>query len=475
MKQLPSDFVQQMERILGEEQFKDFQDAITDSERITSIRLNPRKKGTKSLSNARPVEWCSNGYYLAQRPLFTLDPLFHAGVYYAQEASSMFLEHLVKRFIHDDSLVLDLCASPGGKSTLLASLLNGNGWLVSNEVMKSRVGILNENLTKWGLPNVTVTQNDPKDFSKLRELFDIMVIDAPCSGEGMFRKDDKAIDDWSLDNVQLCSERQRRIVSDAFPSLKEGGILIYSTCTYNEEENEENIKWMVEKIDAKVLCPQFIEEDISGFNLKESGIVANPWGFHFYPHKTEGEGFFISILQKKETEGNVGGKNKMMKVRKEKNSNKSSIPQPIKEKISNWLSADDYSFMTYNDTISAVRKTWADTTQLLCQNLHIVRNGVTIGEIKGKDIIPDESLALSWCLNTKAFPIVSCDRYTAIKYLRKENLYFENEPTGFILLSYKDTILGFCKNIGTRCNNLYPNEWRIRMEMDEDRLFSLFD
>jgi 16S rRNA C967 or C1407 C5-methylase (RsmB/RsmF family) len=279
-----------------------------------------------------------------------MDPLFHAGAYYAQEASSMFLEQILlqhrDKIGTEEPLVLDLCASPGGKSTLLASFLKGGGWLVANEVMKSRVGILNENLSKWGIPNVTVTQNDPKDFGRLTGLFDIIVIDAPCSGEGMFRKDDKAIEDWSLNNVQLCCERQKRIVSDVYPALKEGGLLIYSTCTYNEEEDEKNVKWISEELGADILSVQ-TEANWS--------ITENPLGYHFYPHKTKGEGFFIAVLQKNQEPSSA-------KNRLNKNSHKGKkeiVSQETKKQVKGWLRhEEEFDFIQENGLVSAIKKAW---------------------------------------------------------------------------------------------------------------------
>jgi NOL1/NOP2/sun family putative RNA methylase len=447
--------------ILGEEEFLLLQNAI-EQERITSIRTNPFKIGEGKLSStASRVPWSTNGFYLDERPLFTMDPLFHAGAYYAQEASSMFLEQILlqhrDKIGTDEPLVLDLCASPGGKSTLLASFLKGGGWLVANEVMKSRVGILNENLSKWGIPNVTVTQNDPKDFGRLTGLFDIIVIDAPCSGEGMFRKDDKAIEDWSLNNVQLCCERQKRIVSDVYPALKEGGLLIYSTCTYNEEEDEKNVKWISEELGADILSVQ-TEANWS--------ITETPFGYHFYPHKTKGEGFFIAVLQKNQETSSA-------KNRLNKNGHKGKkeiIPQETKKQLKGWLlDEEEYDFNQENGLVSAIKKTWKQEADIFNATLHTIRNGVPVGFVKGKDLIPHETLALSTILNQEAFPNVECSWEMAIQFLKKENIILENQQKGFVLFCYQNIPLGFGKNLGNRCNNLFPSEWRIRMEMDKSR------
>ena len=250
----------------------------------TSVRVNDKIAYQPSSEN---VAWCKSGYYLDERPLFTADPLFHAGVYYVQEASSMFLEQAVKQYFPMADTVLDLCAAPGGKSTLLSQTLAESSLLVSNEIIRSRAYILAENLIKWGNPNVVVTNNEPKDFAILGGFFDAIVIDAPCSGEGMFRKDAGAVEEWSEYNVTLCAARQTEIVSSVWDALKTDGILVYSTCTFNREENEENVQWICNELGAEVLSI-----DLQG----NSDITKSDFGYRFYPHKTKGEGFFISVL-----------------------------------------------------------------------------------------------------------------------------------------------------------------------------------
>lgn len=371
----------------------------------------------------------------------------------------MFVEQALKQHFdkleEDNPLVLDLCAAPGGKSTHLASLLNGKGWLVCNEVMKSRMGILDENITKWGAPNVTVTNNDPSDFGQLNGLFDVILIDAPCSGEGMFRKDDKAIEDWSLDNVQLCCERQRRIVADVFPALREGGLLLYSTCTYNEEEDEKNVQWIAEELGADIL--EIKTEP--NWNTVSQGA-----GYHFYPHKTEGEGFFLAILQKTENES-------MVKIKAPK-----QLPLASKEVSAlccKWINTKDVKILSEGDKLTAIPSDWVDTVFFLKQKLRTLHNAQPIGTHKGKDIIPDEALALSWNLKKECFPMIECSWQQAIQFLKKENMILEDAPKGIVLFCYKGTPLGFGKNLGNRCNNLYPSEWHIRMNADEERYTEL--
>lgn len=278
---LPEAFVNRTKNLLGNE----YQELVKALELVppTSIRANNKIDYQPSEEH---VTWCESGFYLNERPLFTADPLFHAGVYYVQEASSMFLVQAIKQHFPEAQTVLDLCAAPGGKSTLLSQTLPESSLLVSNEIIRSRAYILAENLIKWGNPNVVVTNNDPKDFDTLSGFFDAIVIDAPCSGEGMFRKDAGAIEEWSEYNVKLCAERQRQIVSSVWDALKTDGILVYSTCTFNREENEENVRWICEELGADLL-----NIDLHG----NEDITVSDFGYRFYPHKTKGEGFFMSV------------------------------------------------------------------------------------------------------------------------------------------------------------------------------------
>ncbi|MBP5481725.1 MAG: rRNA cytosine-C5-methyltransferase [Paludibacteraceae bacterium] len=443
--QLPTQFEDSMKAALGGE-YDAFRTALELDPQV-SIRTNPRKFPT--LSEGDRVPWCATGQYLDKRPSFTLDPLLHAGCYYVQEASSMFVEQVFRQFINTEApVVLDLCAAPGGKSTHLASLLDGKGWLVSNEVMRNRVNILRENLIKWGAPNVTVTSNDPADFGQLTGLFDLILVDAPCSGEGMFRKDEKAMEEWSPENVRFCAERQRRILADVFPALAEGGILIFSTCTFNEEEDEHNARWIADELGAELL--QVKTEP--AWNVTETDA-----GYHFYPHKTRGEGFFLSALRKTKEEPTF--------KKKRKRENKVALPAPAKD-LTKWLNEPMY-LTPHNDVIYAVPAEYAELSLTLTEQLHVLQSGVEVAAVKGKDLIPAQHLALSWALRKDAFPTVDLSWQEAMTYLKKENLMLPNDaPKGYLLLTYRSVPLGWVKNLGNRCNNLHTQEWRIRMQVD---------
>lgn len=444
--ELHVDFEVQMQRILQDE-YEAFRNSL-ETEPQVSIRLNGRKSNFKG--EFPLVPWAkSEAYYLPFRPKFTMDPLFHAGAYYVQEASSMFLGHVYSQFVDSDSpWVLDLCAAPGGKSTHLASMMNGNGWLVSNEITKSRVNILAENMQKWGAPNVMVTSNTPNDLGKFYSVFDMVVVDAPCSGEGMFRKDDVAIKEWSIDNVRFCAERQQQILKDIFPALKEGGILVYSTCTYNEEEDEKNVKWIVNELGAELLSVPLKEE---------WGITVSDYGYHFYPHKTKGEGFFLAVLRKV-TSDSMGCNLKKVK-------NKLTIDKNSIKTLSNLVSSSA-EFVQYGSTYYAIHKEKFDKVSFLSEKLRTLYAGIPLGICKGKDFVPDAALAFSWELNRDNFSCIELTWQEAITFFRRENLFLNDAPKGVLLLLYNGIPLGWVKNLGNRCNNLYPQEWRIRMEAD---------
>ena len=285
---LPIEFLDRMRQQLGSE--SDLLFRALEEEQPTSIRLNDKRDVLSFPCDTAEVPWHIDGYYLAERPQFTLDPLFHAGCYYVQEAASMYVQQALEQYVRRDSVVLDLCAAPGGKSTLISQYIGDEGLLLSNEVNRQRVFILSENIQKWGNGNTVVTHNTAEDFGeRCRNLFDCVLVDAPCSGEGMFRKDQDARKEWSVQNVKMCAERQRKILMDVWPSLKPGGILIYSTCTFNEEENEDNAQWVADCLGADILP---LQHDPSW------GITEGYPGYHFYPHKTKSEGFYLCVLRK---------------------------------------------------------------------------------------------------------------------------------------------------------------------------------
>ncbi len=418
----------------------------------TSIRINTAK--FHAPVQLEKVPWSTNGYYLQERPSFTLDPLMHAGAYYVQEASSMFLEEVVKQSVDlsQPLRVLDLCAAPGGKSTLLASILSQGSLLVSNEVIKSRAEILAENMTKWGAPNVVVSNNDPRDFDRLEGFFDVIVVDAPCSGEGLFRKDPNAINEWSPDNAHLCSDRQRRILMDVWPALKPGGVLIYSTCTYNPAENEQNIQWLSEQTELE---PVSLSVD-AGLNIREVQAANNVVGYQFMPHLVKGEGFFVCAVRKLDGD-------EWQAPRKDKSP---LAPTGKKEQaeVAPWLT-DERDYFQHYENILAMPQGDNPAWGAVIRELRIVQAGVLVAEVKKKNLVPAPALALSTIFKKDTFPAWELDLRQALQYLRKEEWPIDREKDGWHLMSYEQLPLGWIKRIATRFNNYYPLHWRIRMEL----------
>ncbi|WP_221626986.1 rRNA methyltransferase [Pontibacter sp. Tf4] len=457
MIKLPLTFETRMQRLLGEN-YSSFQQSLQQAPPV-SIRVNRHK--FQNNIHFPHVPWTNSGYYLAERPSFTLDPLLHAGAYYVQEASSMFLEQVLRQTINLDQPlhVLDLCGAPGGKSTHLASLISKDSLLVSNEVIKSRATILAENIAKWGSGNVLVTNNDPRDFARLPEFFDVMVIDAPCSGEGMFRKDPQAVEEWSEENVILCARRQQRILADTWQALKPGGILIYSTCTWNEAENEENMAWLAEQENAESIKLNF--EDCLGIVRSELNGVE---GYRFYPHAVQGEGFFLAVMRKNgapEEENYSSGKKKKYKLQE--------AGKKEKALVQDWLQhPDDLAWIQHNETIFTLPENLFEAADELYQKLYVIYGGTQVAEVAGKKVKPLQPLALSQHLNKDAFNAIELNFEQAIRYLRKEDINLGTHGTDWVLLQYKGHPLGWAKQIGNRINNYYPKEWRIRMDLPNE-------
>ncbi len=449
-------FPHEFEERLREQRGHDWQafSTIHGEPSPVSIRLNPEK--TKDLTalfkqqfvqNIQAVPWTKHGFYLSERPSFTLDPAFHAGAYYVQEASSMLLEQAILQHINSSEGIraLDLCAAPGGKSTHILSLLSANSLLVSNEVIRSRATILAENITKWGHANVIVSNNDPEDFQKLKGFFDLMVVDAPCSGEGLFRKDAEAMQEWSIENANLCAMRQQRIVHDVWPALKENGILIYCTCTYNPEENNKNIARFAQELNAEVL-PININTDW--------GIQALDYGYQCYPDKVKGEGFYIAILQKKE--GQPSGRMRSAK------SVFTKVPNAAL-RYQEWLRNSEVKLTQFGEFLLAIPSEQEEAIAFVCSHLKTVSAGTTLGTFKHEKLIPDHALAMSTILKRENFPRVQVAYEEAIAFLRKDVFWQEGLTKGFSLIQYEDFILGWANVLDNRLNNLYPAEWRIRM------------
>ena len=431
-----------------------------DEPASTAVRYNPFKKCEKM--DGKDVMWSDHGLILPERPVFTLDPLFHAGAYYVQDSSSMFVGYAFRRMLAQLQLpqgrplrVLDLCAAPGGKTTDLAASLReacGDGFLlVANEVMKARVGILADNVALWGDPNVVVTSDDPVAFGSLPGFFDVIVTDVPCPGEGMFRKDEEAVAQWSEDNVALCEGRQRRILADVWPSLREGGVLIYSTCTFNRMENDGNVEWIASELGAEILTS---DDVLGGMN----GVLKTQHGYSLVPGHVEGEGQYCAALRRTASD-NMSD----MPVRSKKPA-RPAKPAPIPDGLQRLMNVP-VVFRTKGDMITAVPAGIAADVSRVEESLHVVAAGCAVGVVKGKDLVPDADLALTLMLAHDAYPSVDVDRQTALAFLHRDAVTFPDSPKGYLLLRHEGLPIGFVKNLGNRCNSLHPQSRRIRMDI----------
>lgn len=459
MTKFPDAFVNQIRTLLGAKSESFF--LALDEIPITSIRKNPFKPST-IFNDEEKVEWCADGKYLAIRPSFIADPLFHAGAYYVQESSSMFLYQVLKQIlsqINKPVKVLDLCAAPGGKSTLINSLLNKNDLLVSNEIIKSRIDVLDENLMRWGQSNVFISNNDAKDFLPLKSYFDIILVDAPCSGEGLFRKDKKAIDEWSENNIEICVGRQKRILNDILPSLKPGGFIIYSTCTFNQKENEENVEWLINNhqlFPTEIVYPHPLISSSPHFLIPPSSIITSSnYSFRFYPHQVKGEGLFMACLQKP-FDDSITQQNKF------REQPLSFVHRKNLDEPSSWINnADEFDFIEWNKNIHAIRKNQVQDLKILAHYLHLKNAGIKMGEIVNQKLIPNHHLALSTDLS-HAIKTIDITLEEARKYLKKDTLVLtQKHEQGIYLLCFEGLGIGWVKVLQNRINNYLPTHLRV--------------
>ena len=421
----------------------------------TSVRRSPFKESNFS-QKIDAVPWCQQGEYLASRPQFIFDPYLHGGGYYVQEPSSMFVDYVLRQIndFPENKIILDLCAAPGGKSTIVSSFLNNQGLLVANETIRSRANILLENITKWNSFNAVITNNDPGSFGRLPGFFDLVLVDAPCSGSGLFRKDPHSIKEWSPASVNLCAARQKRILSDVMPSIKTNGYLIYCTCSYSVEENEQILDWLVDnfKLETqRIPIP-------SDWGIVETQSEHNKaFGYRFYPYKLRGEGFFLSLLKKTNYTESYRSAFRQIKTVK---------PKSI---LSKWVKiTEDVLLTEEKENWKIVPKSNADLISLLHKYLNVISSGVQVGKIIHDDLIPDHQLSMSAFLSEEVNHI-SLDLEAAICYLRKGDFLPRAGFRGWALVSYNSINLGWIKILANRINNYYPKDWRILKEFDSNK------
>ncbi len=444
-------FINNIGQLFPGEEARRLLDAITSTEAVTSIRVNAVKTALRPLGDRVP--WCETGYYLSGHEPFTFDPFFHAGLYYVQDASSMIIDHIVRTLIDRPVRYLDLCAAPGGKTTAALSALPQGSLMVCNEVVPQRANILKENVMKWGNPACVVASDDSSRWGKLTHFFDVVAADVPCSGEGMFRKDAEAVTQWSPGLVEQCAGRQRLIIDNVWNALAPGGLFIYSTCTYNRDEDEAMVEYMVSQYGAEHVSLDMPRE----WNIA-CGAGGEDYCYRFLPHRTRGEGLFVCVLRKPDDEVRAS-----LSVSDKRRNTRQAAAVKVPECVKQWLAcATGYSFTVNGDTVSAVPEVSARDMDVIASQVKVLSRGVETGNIKGKDVVPAHSLALSTALNNDAFREVEIEYNDAIAYLRGDAVSLGDVPRGMVLLRYRGVPIGFAKQIGNRANNLYPREWRIR-------------
>jgi NOL1/NOP2/sun family putative RNA methylase len=445
-----------------------------DTPSPTSLRLNPGKPGAEFMDGS-PVPWARDGLFLRDRPAFFKDPLIYAGAYYVQEASSMLIAQAAD--FSRDLRILDLCAAPGGKSTLLAAHMSSGSVLVSNEIVRNRAAILEENISRWGHPNVLVTWNNPRDFAQLHHAFDLIVIDAPCSGEGMFRKDPKVVAHWSPRAVQECAERQKEILGHAMDALAPGGRLIYSTCTYNPTENEAVVQWLLDEFPGM-------------FSLVPLGLPAE-WGLspgsvdgfspdmrhacHCYPHRVRGEGFFMACLEKGDSGPDGGGPsaNREKQRGKHYHVRDKALLMPATRKqrecLSEWLDQPgEFAYYLSGETAHAIPLRHESTLTGIAALLNPIKAGIKLGEFKRDMLVPGHDLAMSE-RQSSGIPTSELDLEQALRFLKRTELHQDHPGwMGWGVVKYKGRNLGWIKALQGRINNHFPKEMRIRSDLGLD-------
>ncbi len=449
---------------------------------VTSVRLNPAKVWDETEDEKEMfapdialavVPWCATGYYLSSRPSFITDPSWHAGLYYVQEASSMFVEQAFRQHVSEvhAPVVLDACAAPGGKSTHLQTLIGSDGLLVSNEVIRNRVGILAENMQRWGGQNVVVTSADPKDFHRLPGFFDVVLVDAPCSGSGLFRRDPEAIREWSPSLVELCSARQQRILSDLWGTLKDGGVLMYATCSYSPEEDEDILDWLMTSFEVETLK---INLDPNWGVVDVRSAQSGAYGYRFYPNLIEGEGLFLCCLRKKggHTTGHGhssgsghtydGGQGKNVKgsVHKGKNGLVSLSKNDLASVLPWVKNANDYHFTQHENTVYALPVNKVEEVSRIQETFYVRQAGIALGQLMRSELVPDAAFALSR-LPGEAVQRLELSREQALDYVRRDELHIDGVPKGWALVTYHGHGIGWVKVLAGRINNYYPKNWRV--------------
>ena len=439
---LPDEFIEQLQGLLPDT-WEQLTDAIVVTEPSVAVRVNDAR-GVGVPEGARRVPWCDQGFYLQDRPSFTFDTDWHAGRYYVQDASSMFIAHVIRHLVSEPERYLDLCAAPGGKTTAAIQALPQGSLVVANEIVPPRARVLADNVVRWGHPRCVVTSNAPAQLGKFNAFFDVIAADVPCSGEGMMRKDDVAVAQWTPALVEDCAQRQREILTDVRDALRPGGLLIYSTCTYNRQENEQMADFIVSELGATSLE---VPVDPS-WNIHPA-IGSDCYCYRFMPHRVDGEGLFMAVFRKE------GEAPRQIPRIKEK------MPKKTDEIGKNWLAnPDEFVIDQQGDLFIAVPQDISREVTALRASLNVLHAGVELATVMGRKSVPHHALAMSMARAVEAFPVAEVDYPTALRYLRGESVTVD-APRGYVLVAHQGAVLGFANNLGNRANNLYPKPQRI--------------
>ena len=445
-----------------------------------AVRVNRRKTVDDTVGNLYPegreVEWCASGLRLPERPIFTLNPLLHAGVFYVQDPSSMIHEQIASLLAErlrrecegDEALkVLDFCAAPGGKTTAMIGGLPEGTQVVANEVDGHRRNILRENLEKWGYPYVAVAGSRSSDFASLGPEFDFVAVDAPCSGEGMMRKEMEARRQWGPRLIADCAALQRELLEDVVCALKPGGYLIYSTCTFNPEENERNVAWLRDVLGLEPMMGELLP-DMKGVERAGREIEGDIPCLRFMPHLTDGEGLFVTVMRKPATAAGELASGKIdvrtmrrLSGRRHSGNNASNEPEMP------WM-RDDMIAVESRDNpgeFTALPREMGELVgRMRSAGVRVVEAGLPAGVMKGRELQPDGRAALSLAFEQDSMPDVALSEEDALRYLRMETVRLpEYTPKGYVTVSYEGHRLGMMKNLGQRANSLWPKLWRVKM------------
>ena len=435
-------FQKQMKDILKDE-YNDFIEALSKPS-IKAFYLNPLKKNAIQYLNQdymNPHVVVKNGYYFDyENYQLGKSPFFSCGLYYIQEPSAM----LVSRFldIKENDYILDMCAAPGGKTCAIASKLNQDGLMIANDIVSLRAKILSENVERFGLKNTIVTNSDPISFTHiLPEFFDKIILDAPCSGEGMFRKLDQAVETWSIEKVNECAYIQRNLLDAAMKLLKPGGQLIYSTCTYNTIENEQQVQYILDHYDCSLVSLEKSHGMQSGINMDET--------VRLYPHHYHGEGHFIALIQK----------NGHSSIHKYKGMNPQISKQSltlIQEFYKQYLNIEVPQYLYDNQNhIYAILPQFPEL-----KGIRVLRNGLYLGECKKNRFEPSLALALTLTKNdVKQSYTYHEDSQEIQKYLHGESIQGSTHK-GYGVLFVEEYPLSFYKESQGQAKNLYPKGLR---------------